>query len=1340
MSNLDIRFLENLNQRLKTGSRRSIYLNALVGRYLTRLDLSDLNLIEPALSRSFLDGLLGQPKSSTTLRLSPEKLQSPEVQKLMRRLNAISIENRDYFEEYGIDSFSFGFPMILRRDSKDPSLIIKAPMFIWSLNLQRNWRKANEWILERGDDFSIVSNFPLTAHVYNDAQIQLSPVYDHLTDDCVLDKEELSGLIYQHYSQLIFGERPELKAIFRTALDTELQAMPTAEEAEAMDLSEPKIIWAGIFGLFKAQKESIINDIANYIDNFGNLQQQLNKLDTGKVHGKSTFMKHTFSPLVTDPSQQQMLHSLGRGENLIIQGPPGTGKSQTLTSIISNAISNGGRCLVVCEKKTAMEVLQKNLQNLGLGELSVIVEDVYRDRTALVSSVRERMQTQHPKYLPSPNYIRLMQSCANQIQRLQKSHEKLITPICGNEPWSAVVTAFLKEEKEFPKDILESYLKPGDFKFNPEELASLLRIIREAEPLYKTLGTLQHPFNAFHERYFEIPNSHQVFEELKKAVKALLYAVDGAQRDLLTYLYKYEKLLDDHYTEVLAQKGILIDEIIDMIEAGMGESKYFFNKNNGAYRNFLSGFSSKFKKLKEDKLTVLKNYSLLINLHARFHYFKHDFLDLKNIDKMTFEDLKKNTQDYYEKLSSWYSSKDNAIRNYVNKLSEKNLHPYVDFKKEVKELTRNLDLFAQNFMKSQVFKVPFGFKNIVVRERLNNLEELDKNLKSLDEKYDEDFPNYHPLKYFWLQLDQAQQAAFTALAKANPANWEAAFSGWYRYHLLNSFADDSIPQEMTYRSLSRNLSKELNDLRPAMISHTLQFWRSKQSEAVRKFNSEKSPVKVHSLYNLRGNSGGRRTPLRQIFEADPNLFTAFYPVLMVSPAVCASMLPLVPGLFDVVIFDEASQLRLEDTFAALTRGSYKVVSGDSQQMPPSDYFLSAKNLIQEEELTEELAEYDNKQLKKDAVDYLSGAESLLEYCIADGNYKEKFLQVHYRSAHPYLIDFSNAAFYGKKLMPVAPKTDYKPISFFEMDGLYEKGTNRQEAKAVLERLLTIYRNAVNSGDPIPSIGVATFNILQRNLILELMQEKSLSDADAGTAFEALFAAGLFVKNLENIQGEERDYMLLSTTFGKAADGSFLQNFGPLNRELGYRLLNVIITRAKKYLEIYSSIPTENYGRFREHLGEGKSGRGLFYAYLAYAKAVSDNDETARLAILKQISDKSVQPLHQISYQIDGEGSFEKLLFDKLESKIPEGHSLQQNADYMGFNIPLLISNSEGKPVLAIYTDLFNNAYSEEAYAWDMFREECLQNLSLKVCRIWSYSCWKNLEGELQRVLAEAGYI
>ena len=185
---------------------------------------------------------------------------------------------------------------------------------------------------------------------------------------------------------------------------------------------------------------------------------------------------------------------------------------------------------------------------------------------------------------------------------------------------------------------------------------------------------------------------------------------------------------------------------------------------------------------------------------------------------------------------------------------------------------------------------------------------------------------------------------------------------------------------------------------------------------------------------------------------------------MANPTTVSSLLPLKPNLFDIVLFDEASQLRIEDTVPSLYRAKVKIVSGDQKQMPPSSYFSSVE--IEDSEPEIDLLS---------TVDF-AFKESLLEFSI-DAGFKNIYLDMHYRSKHPDLIEFSNHAFYNKRLVALPPKKEYNPIEFFQVNGTYANRTNRGEALKIVEYL----KENVVVGN---SVGIATFNLDQRNLILD----------------------------------------------------------------------------------------------------------------------------------------------------------------------------------------------------------------------------------------------------------------
>lgn len=1334
----DKRFLSNLKQKLTTSNLHSIHLNSSPQRYLTRLDLADLNKVDSQLADQFIQQLLSKANFEfpITLNQNPAKeVNSIEQDLVLRRLNSIVIENNDHYAEHGTKTFGFGYPIVLRRDKKDPSRIIKAPLIIWSLDIERNFRAENQWIIKKSEDFAVTSNLALASHLYDDAQLKLVPLYDQLLEDGILDKGELAELAFLQMQQLSPNLAERTKEMFQKIIGAKVQALKTEKEIAELSLQTPVILWSGIFGLFRSQKENILKDVNNFDSQFDKIKTYYNQQAQAKQANPKAFphfMKHTFSLVDTDPSQQHLLHALSRGKDLIIQGPPGTGKSQTLSSIITNAISNGGRCLVVCEKKSALDVIHKKLAKLGLSELAVIVEDVYRDRSTVINSVRERVQqAKDSNYKPSSNFIRLLQNSAMQVGRLQAFHKKLIEPVSGDMNWSTTVAKQLEAAKSYKPTELGQYLDSRKFNFSTEEYLNITRILKEGKPLFDKLGSLNHPLNALDERFFKMPNVSQTEAEFKKIFVKITSAVEHAQHDILTNLFEYEKFIEDHYSLVFVSKNRLLEDMIEIIELGFKKNKYYFNKTGGFYRGILGSMGSKYKELNEAKEKVLKAYFSLQQVHTKYGYFKHTFFDISQPDNVIFEDLLENIQRYQNEVYAWYDDRTIDIRTHVNQLSHRHIHPYASFDKQVKHLTRNLDLFERNFAQSQLFKVEFKFNSSTIRKRLTQLEQLDENVKKLLQELKE-FKDYHALKFFWLHLDSQQQSAFHALTNVNPKDWEKAFSSWYLYHMLSNKEDENVPDQDLYSSVVKTFKRDYAELQKMLADHTLQYWRSKQLTAIKDFTQQKAPLKLLGLYNTRSNTSGRRTPLSKIIATDTQLFSSFFPVLLVNPSVCSTILPLQPDLFDLVIFDEASQLKLEDTFPALIRGKYKVVSGDSQQMPPMNHFNSNQSFNSKEDYLIDDEQMSDSDLIDSNIDYLSSSESLLEYAQSEGSFQEEYLQVHYRSRHPYLIDFSNAAFYGKRLTPMPPKQDYTPVEFIQVDGVYDNHVNSKEAKQIIHLLLGI---AASHGDqPCPSVGVATFNLHQRNLILEEIQNQTINDPLAGDKLQKLLDHGLFVKNLENIQGDERDIILISSTFGPQKDGSFSQNFGQLNKEKGYRLLNVIITRAKYKVCVLTSIPEQYYAEYESELKQkGNTGRAILYAYLAYAKAISNSDHATRQAILKQLDDNcDNKPLMTLSKDWN-DNLFERHVLDDFKQHIPKGQ-LEENFEYAGFRIPCLIKSPEGQPKVAVYFDIFHLHYSEEAYAWDLFIEKHLESLGIACVRVWSRNWWLDAVKERRRVL------
>ncbi|MFT3789073.1 MAG: DEAD/DEAH box helicase [Tepidisphaeraceae bacterium] len=282
---------------------------------------------------------------------------------------------------------------------------------------------------------------------------------------------------------------------------------------------------------------------------------------------------------------------------------------------------------------------------------------------------------------------------------------------------------------------------------------------------------------------------------------------------------------------------------------------------------------------------------------------------------------------------------------------------------------------------------------------------------------------------------------------------------------------------------------------------------------------------------------------------------------MASPETVAQLFARKP-IFDVIVFDEASQCRLEESLPVLARGRRVVVAGDEQQLPPTRFFESTLDDSDEDEGDKVATDQDLFERQQSKTEDLLNASLQLQV-------RQAYLDVHYRSKNADLIEFSNRYFYKSRLQPIPSHPDLRapepPIKLYRVDGVFEKSANEVEAKKIVE----IVKGLLARKDP-PSIGIACMNVQQRDEILQELDDAAAADEAFGKQLDAAKQRmgkgsfeGLFVKNLENVQGDERDEMIISTTYGPDKSGKFYQRFGPLQMSGGGRRLNVLVTRAAR---------------------------------------------------------------------------------------------------------------------------------------------------------------------------------
>lgn len=382
--------------------------------------------------------------------------------------------------------------------------------------------------------------------------------------------------------------------------------------------------------------------------------------------------------------------------------------------------------------------------------------------------------------------------------------------------------------------------------------------------------------------------------------------------------------------------------------------------------------------------------------------------------------------------------------------------------------------------------------------------------------------------------------------------------------------------------------------------------------------------------------GPRARRLREVVErGGPLGLFQLRPVWMVNPETVSRLFPLQAGLFDLVIFDEASQLPVECALPALFRARRVVVSGDEKQLPPTRFFgaqldsdeedapddgLDADDEGLDDTARERLAQAAGRREVKDCTDLLTLTQNLLPTAT---------LEIHYRSRYRQLIDYSNAAFYAGRLNvparhPASEIRRVQPLEVDRVDGCYTDQTNLDEANRVVARLREIWRAPEEAR---PSLGVVTFNLKQADLIQDRLEALAEADEEFRRALEVEQARtqrgedmGFFVKNLENVQGDERDWIIFSTTFGRDESGGFRRNFGVLGQHGGERRLNVAVTRAREKVLLITSMPVNEISAWLTNHGRRPPAlpRDFLQGWLAYAERLHAGELEAAADLLRAL--------------------------------------------------------------------------------------------------------------------------
>lgn len=1114
-----------------------------------------------------------------------------------------------------------------------------------------------------------------------------------------------------------------------------------------------------ILGTFSFSKFIMWNDIHNNADKL--IQ---NKIVASLISGKAQWdvdlnqfasedLDKTYHPsqialpISADSSQLESICAAGQDKSFILHGPPGTGKSQTITNIIANALYNGKKVLFVAEKMAALSVVQKRLEAIGIAPFCIELHSNKSKKSSLLEQFKrtteiirkslpeefhaeaerinqlrndlngyvEALHKQYPfglslfaafsGYSSQPVFSKLVQFEKTVISSLTKEQVILWTGIaedlkaagqmCGQpnkHPLNAIASLqYSTQVKSDALALFEKYIKALN-KLKP----CILEVVKIINPKLSVSNKKQAVVLK------EICNILVGSPDVPASLLSLKSLVDTLNQIILTSQYGIIRNKNrDSLLEIFNSKILDLDAETLNTEWNKTLDKWMFPKFLGQFK-IIKLLKKQSKNRKFDKSNILTVFDEITE------YQKHQELVEKQSEFLSpvlgirwqggdgnWLEIESTCQTILNLNQSLLSLAADPILSAESRLylSEKlkeghktflsiynlPLQRYLDAFNQVLDIENNLEALLNIDFNNLEAKNEFFLDNALIH--CNNWQ---ANIESLRD---------------WVGWNQTKSNAVkNGLAELVDHYEQGYIQGKDVVHLFlkslyRSCADYIIDQDNQLSDFNGKLFEEkirkFRQLNKHFEKLTQEELYAKLASRIPSFAQEAAQSSEIGILQRNIRNGGRGTSIRKLFDTIPNLITRICPCMLMSPISVAQYIDVNNFKFDLVVFDEASQMPTSESVGAIARGKNLIVVGDPKQMPPTNFFSS--NNIDEDNLeTEDL-------------------ESILDDCLAL-SLPSKHLLWHYRSKHESLITFSNTQYYENSLLTFPSPDDLtSKVQFIHIKGFYDRGKSRQnssEAKAVIDEIMKRLSDTELSKK---SLGVVTFSSVQQILIDDMLTEAFKLRPDLELiATES--SEPIFIKNLENVQGDERDVILFSIGYGPDKDNKVNLNFGPINREGGWRRLNVAVSRARYEMKVFSTLTSDQIDITRTS-SQGVAG---LKAFLEFAEKGKSSFAVA-----------------------NGKGRLQNnSIVEELALTLKnDGFLVDTNIGCSGFKIDLAIKNPE-KPseyLLGVLCDGHNYKASKTAKDREIIQTEVLRLLGWNIHKVWSCDWWDNRNKVLDEI-------
>ncbi|MFD3000209.1 AAA domain-containing protein [Pontibacter toksunensis] len=1201
--------LKNYRRRLlNLGSSNRALLLLRLSREM-HLDVEELDFLNNKPAFAVLENLLSGKKS---VSLSPyaDSRHAP-VAPVSQRLRYIRRKAEMVFEERGSKELYIGWPFVHGKFSDGTT--VRCPLLFFPVRLQVNGAQEWEIMPDASQPPQFNQSFLLAYAHYMGVplvepltELDLSTLPRHPLEF----RTQIYELLKLHQLSINVGRE------FFTDKLKPFRDYKKAEFEQDLEPGQLHLEQEAVLGIYPQAASYLLSDYDELLEQ-DNLQDMADLFaPPAEVASTTAQAQQTFTVFDMDASQEAALQAVKQGKSLVVQGPPGTGKSQLICNLVSDFTARGKKVLVVSQKRAALDVVHQRLAQKGLDAFAALVHDINADRSSIYKLLLHQIEAldEYKKQNLALNSIytdrrflevsRGINRCTEKLEAFKKA--LFDTSRCG---WSP-------KELYLRSSLQQSYMALPVYRhFNAAAVAEFLPRLRQY--LQEDIPFEQDDF-VWRERHSMKDYGWPQRQELEQTIKELpaqyaelrqkvisLSGYDFALNDLARFgaalptIAGLQKLLQQPEVLPTVQELLNGKAKADDLKQQLGRLKDIYqatpapdatipalqlpalkkaiaayNEQRGQWLKSIGWYFSQDKKILQEALALYQqelNEVHVAQLQQRLALRQEAGEQLQQLNKsihykLQITDSKTQILQKLEEAEQALSAYKQLRQLYQDKILEEKQVKKVDLVEHLQALSECIHAaIARN-------KAWLQWLPEVQVERLVEDETYGAKLLQALQKHFEPLVAHDTVyaaltkperEVAQLLLDNGRKSA----EEAEVLFLNSLYLAWL-HELEAEHPELRMPSSGELEQLEKelqgllqekkDLSQEivLSQLREQTYSH-MEHNRLGNAVTYRRLQAQVS--KKRSLY-----------PIRKLFSLFSEEMLDLVPCWLASPETVSAVLPL-EQCFDLVIFDEASQCFAETGLPAMQRGKQMVIAGDEQQLKPSDLYRARWSASEVEEV-EELS-----------------AESLLQ--LSSLYLPQTMLTQHYRSRYPELIEFSNRHFYRHKLELIPELQDANArtpaIKFVKVYGLWQDNANLPEAERVVELIVQLLQAGQED------VGVITFNYTQQMLVQDLLEDKAQEQG-------VVVPASVLVKNIENIQGDEKEVIILSIGYAPDAQGRMAMQFGSLNQAGGENRLNVAITRAKQQIMVVSSIRAEQL-QVDNTLHPGPK---LLQAYLQYAQQVS----------------------------------------------------------------------------------------------------------------------------------------